>query len=45
LRSLDAGAKYGPILPFSRKQESEADHTGLLHMACAGYGLHEAVAF
>jgi predicted Zn-dependent protease len=42
---LGAGAKYGSTLPFNRKQESEADHIGLLYMARAGYDPRESVGF
>ncbi|MBI4246679.1 MAG: M48 family metallopeptidase, partial [Candidatus Rokubacteria bacterium] len=34
---LGAGAAVGLLLPWSRAQESEADHLGLIYMAKAGY--------
>ncbi|MBI4635817.1 MAG: M48 family metallopeptidase [Candidatus Rokubacteria bacterium] len=34
---LGAGASVGLMLPWSRSQESEADHLGLIFMAKAGY--------
>ena len=39
------GTQVGILLPFSRKQESEADHLGVIFLAMAGYDPHEAVAF
>ena len=35
----------GETLPFSRSQESEADHIGLVYMARAGYDPRQALAF
>jgi predicted Zn-dependent protease len=39
------GSQVGVLLPFSRKQESEADHMGLIFMAMAGYNPNASVTF
>lgn len=43
--ALGGLGKVGVELPFSRKQESEADQIGLNYMARAGYDPEEAVRF
>lgn len=45
LMAYGLGAKVGRELPHGRKQESEADHVGLLYMARAGYDPREALKF
>jgi predicted Zn-dependent protease len=39
------GSQVGVLLPFSRLQETEADHLGLVFMAMAGYDPHASVGF
>jgi len=39
------GAQYGVMLPYSRAQEYEADHLGIIFMAIAGYNPQAALPF
>jgi guanyl-specific ribonuclease Sa len=42
---MGVGGKFGVLLPFSRKHESEADRIGLLLMAVSGRDPHAAIDF
>ncbi len=45
MAAFGIGTQVGVLLPFSRLQESEADHLGLIFMAMAGYNPNYALEF
>lgn len=45
MKAYGVGTEIGIMLPFSRKQELEADRFGLIWAAMAGYDPNEAIAF
>ena len=45
MKAYGVGSKYGVLLPYSRKQESEADHIGVVLAAKAGYDPTVAPSF
>jgi predicted Zn-dependent protease len=44
MQAFGIGTQVGVMLPFSRKQEFEADRYGLIFSAMAGYNPREAIA-
>ncbi|MDI6796180.1 MAG: M48 family metallopeptidase [Desulfatibacillaceae bacterium] len=45
MTAFGLGAQVGVLMPYSRVQENEADHLGLVFMAMAGYNPNAAVDF
>jgi predicted Zn-dependent protease len=45
MTAFGVSTQYGFALPYSRLQEKEADHLGLIFMAMAGYDPHVALDF
>jgi metalloendopeptidase OMA1, mitochondrial len=45
MQAYGVGSQYLVLLPYSRKQESEADHIGIMLMSKAGYDPSEAPKF
>lgn len=45
MTAFGVGVQVGALLPYSRLQESEADHLGIIFMAMAGYDPNQALAF
>jgi predicted Zn-dependent protease len=45
MQAYGVGSQYLVLLPYSRKQESEADHIGLMLMSKAGYDPAQAPKF
>jgi len=45
MSAFGLGTQVGVLLPYSRVQESEADHLGLIFMAMAGYNPNDALTF
>ncbi|MDF2188986.1 M48 family metallopeptidase [Paraflavitalea sp. CAU 1676] len=43
MSAYGVGSQVGALLPFSRKQELEADHYGLIFAAMAGYDPQQAI--
>jgi predicted Zn-dependent protease len=45
MTAFGVGVQLGALLPYSRLQEGEADHLGLVFMAMAGYDPNQAINF